>query len=347
MTIELGYPSVRVRRRLASRSARKTWALVLAGGEGTRLRQLTIDAKGISVPKQFCSLSGGQTLLSAAIARAKHVAAPERTCSIVSETHRQWWASVLADEPPENVIVQPRGRGTGIGILYAALHIAARDPDARIVVLPADHYVQSEPVLQRALRSAVRQLRRRSAPVLMGIEPTAADSELGYIVPGPPDDRGMLTVSRFVEKPDPLTAQHIIGQGALWNMLIIAASVRSLVKLFAERFSVVSLEMQAIVNAALHAEPPHSGWPAIVEMYDRLPQIDFSRDILQQQPQDLRVLQIADCGWSDLGTPSHVAATLQCLPAHVHRSDHVTPFVNLAQQHAQYEHRDGPVAKVH
>jgi mannose-1-phosphate guanylyltransferase len=311
------------------------------------LRQLTTDAAGVSVPKQYCSLTGGQTLLNAAIARAKRIASPERTCSIVSEPHRQWWASVLESEPSKNVIVQPRGRGTGVGILYSALHIAARDPEARIVILPADHYVQSESGLQQALRSALRQLDEHGTPMLMGLEPAAPDSELGYIVPGAADDRGMLRVSRFVEKPDAMTAQHIMGQGALWNMFIIATSVRSLVKLFAERFSVVSLEMQAIVNAALHAEPAYSAWPAIVDMYDRLPQIDFSRDILQRQPQALRVLEVPDCGWSDLGTPSRLAATLQRLPADRVGSDHSTPFVNLARQHAQYEHRSGPVAEAY
>jgi mannose-1-phosphate guanylyltransferase len=286
-------------------------------------------------------------LLDAAVARGKRIASAERTCSIVSETHRQWWAAVLKDEPSRNVIVQPHGRGTGIGILYSALHIAARDPDARIVILPADHYVQSEPALQRSLRSALRQVHEHSTPVLMGLKPTCADLELGYIVPAAADDHGLLTVSRFVEKPDATSAQRIIDQGALWNMFIIATSVRALVRLFTERFSVVSLEMQAIVNAALHAEPAYSAWPAIVDMYDRLPQIDFSRDILQRQPQALRVLEVPDCGWSDLGTPSRLAATLQRLPADRVGSDHSTPFVNLARQHAQYEHRSGPVAEAY
>lgn len=347
MRIEFGSPPTRVLRRISSPRRRHTWALVLAGGEGTRLRQLTTDATGIAVPKQYCSLTGGQTLLDAAVARGKRIASLERTCSIVSETHRQWWAAVLKDEPSRNVIVQPHGRGTGIGILYSALHIAARDPDARIVILPADHYVQSEPDLQRVLRSALCQVDEHGTPVLMGLRPTCQDSELGYIVPGAADARGTLTVSRFVEKPDARSAQHIIDQGALWNMFIIATSVRALVRLFAERFSVVSLEMQAIVNAALHAEPAYSAWPTIVDMYDRLPQIDFSRDILQRQPHALRVLEVPDCGWSDLGTPSRLAATLQRLPVERVASDHSTPFVNLARQHAQYQHRGGPVAEAY
>ena len=61
-----------------------TWAVVLAAGDGTRLAALTTDAAGISVPKQFCSLNGGNALIQETLQRARHVAAPERVCSIVA-----------------------------------------------------------------------------------------------------------------------------------------------------------------------------------------------------------------------------------------------------------------------
>ncbi|HMN44113.1 MAG TPA: sugar phosphate nucleotidyltransferase [Povalibacter sp.] len=316
----------------------RPWALVLAGGEGTRLRQLTTDASGTAVPKQYCSLTGGNTLLDAALSRARQIAGASRTCSVVSETHRRWWQPVLGAEVPQNVIVQPRGRGTGIGILFSALHIAARDPDALLVVLPADHYVASEDVLRDSMLGALGRLAAGpDEPILLGLEPSSPDSELGYVVPGTAaDETGMQRVGRFVEKPDALIAQDIMNRGALWNLFILAASVRSLVRLFMQRFAVTALEMQAIVSAALHAQPAHSAWAAIVEMYERLPQIDFSRDILQQQPQALRVMRVPECGWSDLGTPARVAATLQRLPpvAETRQSDAV---INLALQHAKFE----------
>lgn len=330
--------------RKASASRRcDSWALVLAGGEGTRLRQLTTDASGIAVPKQYCSLTGGHTLLDLALERGRKVAGAQRTCSIVSATHRRWWQSVLANEAPANVIVQPRGRGTGIGILFSALHIAARDPDARLVVLPADHYVASEQVLRDSLLSALDCLGgSRDEPILMGLEPSGPDSELGYIVPVPAAvEHDLQRVSRFVEKPDALIAQDIMNRGALWNLFIVVASVRSLVRLFMQRFSVVALEMQAIVNAALHAQPAQSAWQAIVEMYERLPLVDFSRDILQPQPQALRVMRVPECGWSDLGTPERVAATLRRLPPVADELPQTSAFINLALQHARHQHRAG------
>lgn len=312
----------------------QTWALILAGGEGSRLRQLTTLAGGASVPKQFCSLIGGRTLLEDAIERAHGVASPARTCTIVSHHHRQWWSELLANEMPGNVIVQPRGRGTGIGVLFAALHIAARDPDARIVILPADHHVCAESILREHLQEALAQLDSDdAAPTLLGLSPDRIDTELGYIVPSA-DGRNVV---RFIEKPDRDKARDSIADGALWNTFIMATPVRSLVRLFMKCYCVLMLEMQAIVTTALQATPASKGWQLLVDMYDRLPNIDFSTDLLQKQPGALHVLRVPECGWSDLGTPNRLGETLRRLPPQVAVSP-AAPFINLAAQHALYEH---------
>ena len=71
--------------------ARHVWSLVLAGGDGNRLRALTTKPCGTSVPKQYCSLHGGHSLLEDAIARARRLMAPDRVCIIVAQQHREWW----------------------------------------------------------------------------------------------------------------------------------------------------------------------------------------------------------------------------------------------------------------
>src|SRR5437762_5691423 len=131
-----------------------TWAVVLAAGEGSRLRALTTTSSGIAVPKQFCSLRGGASLLEEALQRAAAVARIERISTVVAEQHADWWCRSLAGLPPANVFVQPQNRGTALGILLALLHIFERDPHARVVILPADHHVGVEPVLARALGQA-------------------------------------------------------------------------------------------------------------------------------------------------------------------------------------------------
>ncbi|MEO7205479.1 MAG: sugar phosphate nucleotidyltransferase [Steroidobacteraceae bacterium] len=156
-----------------------TWALVLAGGDGTRLSALTRDDRGNQVPKQFCSLAGGQALVHDALQRARFIAPRSRTCVIVAEKHQEYWKRQLWPLGTRNVIRQPSNRGTAIGILLAVLHIVRRDPLARIVVLPADHYVRDEVALGRSLRDAVALTTdHHSSLILVGIEPEGTDTDL-------------------------------------------------------------------------------------------------------------------------------------------------------------------------
>src|SRR4029077_15805474 len=100
-----------------------TWAVVLAGGEGGRLRALTTTATGMAIPKQFCSLRGGASLLEEALQRATAIAPTERISTVVAEHHADWWCRSLSALAPANVFVQPQNRGTALGILLALLNI--------------------------------------------------------------------------------------------------------------------------------------------------------------------------------------------------------------------------------
>ena len=119
----------------------RTWAIVLAGGSGTRLSCLTSHADGEDVPKQFCSLDGGVTLIEQALTRAAKVVDRDCVTAVVASEHRLYWPAALQSLSPENLVVQSRNLGTEIGILLPAMRIAARDPQARILILPSDHYV--------------------------------------------------------------------------------------------------------------------------------------------------------------------------------------------------------------
>jgi mannose-1-phosphate guanylyltransferase len=283
------------------------WAIVLAAGEGSRLRSLTTDATGTTVPKQFCSLQGGPSLLQETLHRAQAVVARERVCAVVADQHRRWWRGALRSLPAANIIVQPRNRGTAIGILLPLMHILARDPLARIVFLPADHYVRTEQVLTRALRAALEQLSRRPTElVLLGISPEDADPELGYILPGQSNGCDTAPVERFVEKPDPATALRLIEAGGVWNSFIFAAHGSAVLSLVRERAPDIVDDLETAV--ARDAQAPSL---AVRDLYEHLPQIDFSRDVLQGAAARLRVLSVPQCGWNDLGTPQRVTRTLR------------------------------------
>lgn len=314
------------------------WALVLAAGDGTRLRCLTTTKAGVAVPKQFCSLGRGPSLLQEALVRARAVAETERICAVVAARHETWWREQLKKLPGRNVVVQPQNRGTANGILLPLLHILTRDPDARILVLPSDHHVRDEEKLAGTLCIATaceaREDSFRAEIVLLGCEARAPDPELGYIVPGRHYPLGHREVERFVEKPPVPLARELARQGALWNTFIIAADGQALLKLFERRCPDIVSAMREIVSAASSAT---DGVQALSELYQDLPELDFSRNILQGLEAHVCVLPVPDCGWSDLGTPQRVAQTLRILKgsSSVSVQPHVRhgAFLSLASQH--------------
>ena len=307
-----------------------TWALVLAGGDGSRLQGLTRNGDGVVVPKQFCSLQGGPSLLQHALQRAAALAPLPRICTVVAEQHRQWWAPLLSYLPERNVIVQPQNRGTAYGILLPLLHIVERDPTATVVLLPADHYLRDEKTMVASLRRAAELADAdRESIILLGVEPDEPDTELGYIVPASPPRGAAVAVTSFVEKPSEIRARMLLDQGALWNAFIVAASARTLLSLFDARYAAAISAMRGYEGATVES------------VYRNLTNLDFSRDVLEGKESMLKVLAVPQCGWSDLGTPKRIGLTLQRLReedmggeigAEVHPG---FPLVNLADQYAR------------
>ncbi len=317
---------------------RHIWAVVLAAGEGSRLSRLTTDATGTSVPKQFCSLKGGLSLLQEAMNRALALVPRTRIATVVAAQHRRWWQGMLKAFPVRNTIVQPRNRGTANGILLSLLTILQRDPFARIAFLPSDHFVRDEATLTGSLAEAANQLRERpNELVLLGISPEEADPELGYIVPSREAHAGAAPVERFVEKPEAAVARTLIEAGGVWNSFIFIADGNALLALYRRRYPDI---VDGMENAL--ARDGDGGGIALAALYDRLPEVDFSRHILQGAERQLRVLTVPACGWSDLGTPHRVATTIGRLPSTIVgwcQRDYVWPSarINLAAAHARLQ----------
>jgi mannose-1-phosphate guanylyltransferase len=243
--------------------------------------------------------------------------------------------------PAANLILQPQNRGTANGVLLCVLSILERDPLARIIFLPADHFVLDESALERSLRELTASLVHNPDGItLIGIDPEEPDPELGYIVPGRTLADGSRTVARFVEKPAPSLADELFDSKALWNSFIFGAAGPALLAL-------LRLQMGAAVDemaTALARQRHQPEFEALAELYDRLPTVDFSRAVVQQFPSKLRVITAPSCGWTDLGTPRRVADTLRRLaeqiPTHVPSEagvQRLSPpgLINLAAQHAR------------
>jgi len=282
----------------------RRWAIVLAAGDGTRLGHLTRDASGRSTPKQFCSVSGGPTLLQETLARGADLVGEDRVVTVVAAKHAEWWGQDTAGLDPRNVVIQPDNRGTAAGILLPLLTIARRDPAARVVVLPSDHFIEREAVLARAAREAFATIERDpDAVVLLGITPERPDPELGWILPEP-EGRGRVgRVRCFVEKPSAEIADDLLRRGSLWNSFIFTGTARTLLELYRRSLpALLETLTRAVDLEAAHGK--HAA--AVASAYRGLASADFSRDLLQPNAEALRVLAVDPCGWSDLGTPERL-----------------------------------------
>lgn len=316
------------------------WVIVLAAGDGARLASLTTHQDGRAVPKQFCSLNGGDSLLQASLRRARRIVPRRRICAIVARNHEHYWGPTLRSLPEANVIVQPRNRGTANGLLLGVLRILERDPLARITFLPADHHVLDERILIRSIRAAAALVSRdpegtlKTRLLLVGISPEAPDPELGYIVQGASLGAGIHHVTQFIEKPAAAVARALIAHGAVWNSFILSAHGAAVVACIRERYPhIVDNMIKALRLDAMQ------GTCALEDFYEHLPEIDFSRSIAQGAESALCVYTSPPCGWTDLGTPRRVGAALHRLwISQRHRpflaASHAPAVLNLAVQYS-------------
>src|SRR4030095_3843796 len=120
------------RKRVESSERGSLWAVVLAGGEGTRLRPLVRHLCGDERPKQFSPLLGARTLLGQTLDRVGRRIPPERSVVVTLQAHARYLERELGEKPRPHVLSQPENRGTAAGILLAAQWIDTRDPGSTI-----------------------------------------------------------------------------------------------------------------------------------------------------------------------------------------------------------------------
>lgn len=285
-------------------SNKHLWVVILAAGEGQRVKDLTRDRWGLPAPKQYALINGQSTLLDTTIERAKKLTPAERITAVVARQHRRWWESELADLPTNNVIVQPENRGTAAGILLPLLWITGRDPDARLVFLPSDHHVASEETLYESIVDAVSCAPSpNSEMVLLGVQPERPETDYGWIVPQPWGDRRLRRVARFREKPSPATAATLFEQGALLNTFILIAGGRFLLDLFETALPQLWHSFRPVLDKTKGSSRLGRD---LYHIYDSVPTLDFSKDLLEQAAGSLWVHTVPGCGWRDLGAPERL-----------------------------------------
>ena len=290
--------------------ATNEWAVILAGGDGTRLKSLTRHIAGDERPKQFCSVLGHGTLLEETQSRAALELAPARTLYVVNRAHENYYTPILSCKASENLVVQPRNRGTAPAILYSLLRIAARDPKAIVAFFPSDHYISDNDKFMAQIRTALDTAHKRpDLALLLGLEPESPEVEYGWIEPGRPipGQKKIFGVRRFWEKPNKMLAQVLQLRGCLWNSFVMIASVQALLEI-----------IESAIPALYHCfagVAPHFGGAsestAIDGLYAKMSEVNFSHQVLALKPERLAVLKVTGVRWNDLGEPKRVMASLE------------------------------------
>ena len=289
---------------------RRRWGVVLAGGEGLRLRSLTRLLSGDNRPKQFCPLLGGRTLLAQTKIRITRSVAHSRTLFVLLKAHECFYRKELRGVPPVRMVVQASNRGTLPAILASLMRILRQDRNALVAFFPSDHNYFDEDRFREDVESAFEAAEDHPESVIL-LAAQAKHPEVGYgwieAEPLPSDrSRCLLGVKHFWEKPSQPLAKELLDRGCLWNTFVMAGTAQA----FADMIRSGAGEMYRAFEPLLAYRKPEAEEAELRAIYENLPAADFSEQILSANRDRLAVLRLGDVGWSDLGDPRRVITVL-------------------------------------
>ena len=290
-------------------------AIILAGGDGRRLSEVTRRITGEATPKQFCPLIGSTSLIEQTRLRVSVAVAEDQILAVVARAHERHYRDLLKEILPENLVIQPENRGTAPAILYALLRLSKAAPDRFVAVFPSDHFVSDDRELMRYVDLAFDAVGSRpEMTALLGITAHAAEPGYGWIEPGELVVRRapLFRVRRFWEKPSSDIASELLHAGCLLNSFVMVARVSTLISLI-----MVALPELFASFSKIHDLMGTSREPGAIErLYARIPTASFSNEVLERYPTHLGVLPVHGIEWSDLGEPQRVMAVLSRLGIH-------------------------------
>jgi len=278
--------------------------VILSGGSGSRLWPLSRQNQ----PKQFLSLIGDHSLFQETVLRANALPDAQPPVTVCSEDHRFMVGEQLQEVSVASggILLEPVARNTAPAIALAALHLVARDPEATMLVMPADHLIENESAFREAVTQA-GHLGEEGWLVTFGIRPDYAETGYGYILRGQSLNDSGYRVERFVEKPDLATAERYVAEGTYaWNSgMFLFKAQRYLDELAQHAPGILAATTAAYATAeadldfirvskdAFAASPNDSIDYAVMEKTDHAAVVPVS------------------CGWSDIGSWSSLWAAAE------------------------------------
>ena len=285
--------------------------IVLAGGDGMRLRPLTERWLGRHVPKQYCTFAGTRSMLDHTLDRAACLCDPNRILTVVGRHHREVLAARAPRATDGTFIEQPANLDTAPGVLLGLVHAMHRDPDATVVFLPSDHFVYPEWRFVAKVQVAIQAAERLpDRIILLGAAPTDIEDEYGWIVPA--EDLGrqpahrVFAVESFIEKPAPPQAARLYERGALWNTLVLVARARTLWELACQRLPNL-VPFFAVLQEAIGTPRERE---VLDELYETMPRVNFSADLLERASDRIAMQALDGVMWNDWGQPGRIVESL-------------------------------------
>lgn len=294
-----------------SSNDKQRWAVILAGGDGVRLRSLTEQVSGDGRPKQFCPLLGGRTLLAQTRLRTAASIERDRTLFVLTRAHESFYAKELEKVPPIQMVVQPSNRGTLPAILCSLLRIMRFDKRALVAFFPSDHYYAEEEKFMSGVESAFDCAEANAGSViLLGAVAKHPETEYGWIEADSTRASHiggwLMRVKRFWEKPSSETARRLLDQGCLWNTFVMVGTARA----FVEMIQHASPGLYSAFEPILSLPRAEMEDELMRRVYGQIPTADFSKQVLAVSTERLAVASLGDIGWSDLGDPRRLITTL-------------------------------------
>jgi mannose-1-phosphate guanylyltransferase len=281
-------------------STQRFYPVILAGGSGTRFWPRSRR----KLAKQVLALDGKQSMIQKTVDRLLPLSSKEDFWIITNGFVNSVIEHQLPGVPSEQIVVEPEPRNTAPAIGLAAFLLARQDENAIIGMFPADHVIGDEPAFCDVLRKAIEIAGQGENIVVMGIQPTRAETGYGYIETGERLGGDLFRVKRFTEKPNQEKADDFVAAGNYyWNSGMFMWSVRTLTHALREHFPESTPYLEQI--AAAWGTPEFEA--RFAELYPKCENISIDYALLEprsakgEHSSNLYCLR-ADFGWNDLGS---------------------------------------------
>lgn len=278
-------------------SSPSLYVLILAGGSGERFWPLSRKSR----PKQLMSLFGGETLLESTLVRLDGLV-PAGNILILTNADQEAAVRALAKSlPKENIVAEPAKRDTAAAIALGVGWVAARDTEATMIVLPADHLIKDTAGFQKTLNTAVAAAQQTGELVTIGIQPTWACPGFGYIecggavsVRGAAGGPAVHDVSSFREKPDAELAERFLRQGNFrWNAGMFIWTIPAILSALRRHAPELSMFVTRLHSGEDFAR-------MLGDVFPKLPKISIDYAVMEKAGRVLMVESAFD--WDDVGS---------------------------------------------